>query len=63
VRRRPAVPALVRPAVPVRRVCAADGPLTEAERQAARQIARQLGMTMAQAQDVISLTEQVTATG
>jgi hypothetical protein len=45
------------------RVGLADGPLTDDERDAARAIAAQLGMTAAQAHGVISLTEQSAAAG
>jgi len=40
------------------RIGLADGPLSEQERQAARQIAANLGMTVAQAHGVISMTEE-----
>ena len=40
------------------RIGLADGPLSEQERQAARQIAGNLGMTVAQAHGVISMTEE-----
>lgn len=40
------------------RVGLADGPLSDEERQAAREIAAQLGMTQAQARGVISMTEE-----
>ena len=36
----------------------ADGPLTEQERQTARAIAMDLGMTQAQAIGVVTMTEQ-----
>lgn len=45
------------------RIGLADGPLTDAEREAVRAIARQLGLTSAQALGVISLTEQSAAAG
>ena len=45
------------------RVGLADGPLSEQERDAARQIAAFLGLTEAQAHDVIWLTEQGAAAG
>jgi tellurite resistance protein len=45
------------------RVGLADGPLSDDERDAARAIAAQLGMTTAQAHGVISLTEQSAAAG
>jgi hypothetical protein len=40
------------------RIGLADGPLTDDERQAAQEIAAQLGMTQAQARGVISMTEE-----
>lgn len=40
------------------RVGMADGPLTDAERQAAAQVAAGLGMTQAQAVGVVTITEQ-----
>jgi len=40
------------------RIGLADGPLREQERHAARQIAANLGMTVAQAHGVISMTEE-----
>jgi hypothetical protein len=40
------------------RIGMADGPLTEQERQAARVIATDLGMTQAQAIGVVTMTEQ-----
>jgi hypothetical protein len=40
------------------RIGLADGPLSEKERHAARQIAANLGMTVAQAHGVISMTEE-----
>jgi Tellurite resistance protein TerB len=45
------------------RVGLADGPLSEQERDAARQIAACLGLTEAQAHDVIWLTEEGAAAG
>ncbi len=45
------------------RVGLADGSLSEEERDAARQIAACLGLTMAQAHDVICLTEESAAAG
>lgn len=45
------------------RIGLADGPLTDAERHAARRIAEHLGMTQAHAQDVIWLTEEAAPTG
>jgi hypothetical protein len=45
------------------RVGLADGPLSDDERGAARLIARHLGMTSAQAQGVISLTEEAASAG
>lgn len=45
------------------RIGLADGPLTGPERQTVRTIARYLGMTQAQAQDVIWLTEEAAAAG
>jgi tellurite resistance protein len=45
------------------RVGLADGPLSEQERDAARQIAAFLGLTEAQAHDVIWLTEEGAAAG
>ncbi|MGI9008723.1 MAG: zinc-ribbon domain-containing protein [Streptosporangiaceae bacterium] len=45
------------------RIGLADGPLSEAERQAARDIAAHLGMTPAQAVGVIALTEQGASAG
>ncbi len=40
------------------RIGLADGPLTDDERQAAQEVAAQLGMTQAQARGVISMTEE-----
>jgi len=40
------------------RIGLADGPLSDEERQAAQEIAAQLGMTLAQARGVISMTEE-----
>ncbi len=40
------------------RIGLADGPLSDDERQAAQEIAAQLGMTLAQARGVISMTEE-----
>ena len=40
------------------RIGLADGPLSGDERQAAQEIAAQLGMTQAQARGVISMTEE-----
>jgi tellurite resistance protein len=40
------------------RIGLADGPLSDEERQAAQEIAAQLGMTQAQARGVISMTEE-----
>src|SRR5260370_23231840 len=40
------------------RIGLADGPLSDEERQAAQEIAAQLGMTPAQARGVISMTEE-----
>ena len=40
------------------RIGLADGMLSDEERQAAREIAAQLGMTPAQARGVISMTEE-----
>ncbi|HTW05116.1 MAG TPA: hypothetical protein VMF87_32790 [Streptosporangiaceae bacterium] len=40
------------------RIGLADGPLSDEERHAARQVAAQLGMTQAQARGVISMTEE-----
>ena len=45
------------------RIGLADGPLTDAERQAARDIGASLGMTPAQAVGVIALTEQGASAG
>ena len=45
------------------RVGLADGPLSEAEREAVQQIAVHLGMTAAQAHGVICLTEESAAAG
>ena len=45
------------------RIGLADGALTEAERQAAREVAGYLGMTQAQAVGVISLTEEGASAG
>ena len=45
------------------RVGLADGPLSDHERGAARLIAMHLGMTSAQAQGVISLTEEAASAG
>jgi tellurite resistance protein len=45
------------------RVGLADGPLSDDERAAAGLIARHLGMTSAQAHDVISLTEEAASAG
>jgi hypothetical protein len=45
------------------RVGLADGPLSRAERSAAREIAAYLGMTPAQAHGVISMTEESAAAG
>ena len=45
------------------RVGLADGPLSEQERDAARQIAAFLGLSEAQAHDVIWLTEEGAAAG
>jgi hypothetical protein len=45
------------------RVGLADGPLSDDERGAARLIATHLGMTSAQAQGVISLTEEAASAG
>ena len=45
-------------AVPAREWFLADGPLSDEERQAAQEIAAQLGMTPAQARGVISMTEE-----
>ena len=39
----------------------ADGPLSDAERQAAQAVAADLGMTQAQAYGVISITERAAA--
>ena len=45
------------------RVGLADGPLSDDERGAARQIAAHLGMTAAQAHGVIVMTEESAAAG
>ena len=45
------------------RIGLADGPLTDAERQAAREIGGSLGMTPAQAVGVIALTEEGASAG
>lgn len=45
------------------RVGLADGPLSDAERDTAKEIARHLGLTQAQALGVIAMTEQSTAAG
>ena len=43
------------------RIGTADGPLSDAERQAAQGVAADLGMTQAQTYGVISMTERAAA--